>query len=561
MSSFGSNHGGDIKASRSQTAASRNRVGRWFLTIFIVLIALLLLWWLAGPSVFKGAGPDNQGQAGGRDSGSTSSIWARKGKNGRDAKSSYHPLSALNLEQKKRPAHLIVRGTVEDPHGAPVADAAISAYLHLNADMPDRIRFEGLVTQTFSNLKGSFELKVDPDFAGMLAVEHPGFARIGEWVKSGQGYLLTKHYVLHRASAILTGYVREAGSGKPVEGAPISISTVILQGSGTPPGMAIHDGARSDPEGRYRIEGLETGTTFLQVLRRGYAPLYDTVKIAPGESEKHHDFRLMKSKAFKVLVTDPGQRPVSAAKVKPGRYVVSESTDEDGQATLYLASQELAGGVDCRVAAQGFLDQWVKLKAPADSWQVILEPAPVLEGSVVNEEGEALVGAGISIWCGASERDRYVHGNTDEEGRFQLSIAKPPVLSVSVSHPEYLGREFRFKAGEAPSQLQVVLEGGSAAVFGQVLSAQGAPVREFNLTLNRRDPGSGGWIQRTINDPEGHFSVTGLPEGTYEVTARRVLRGRPEATRPQQAQLKSRKALGPLLLRFEARKEATGKKN
>jgi hypothetical protein len=69
-------------------------------------------------------------------------------------------------------------------------------------------------------------------------------------------------------------------------------------------------------------------------------------------------------------------------------------------------------------------------------------------------------------------------------------------------------------AAETPSILDVSL-GKDAALVGQVLDVQGAPMAQTTVTIRS----SGADVASAVTDAQGSFSISGLQGGVYEVTA------------------------------------------
>ncbi|HXI03686.1 MAG TPA: carboxypeptidase regulatory-like domain-containing protein [Candidatus Saccharimonadales bacterium] len=103
--------------------------------------------------------------------------------------------------------------------------------------------------------------------------------------------------------ARLAGYVRDGGTGKPIEGARV---TWKLQGGSTPAtgGFVMETGTETDSDGRWEAGGLEEGTYEIRASREGYAYATSTAEIVSGATPGDVLMDLFPTDALAFRVTD-----------------------------------------------------------------------------------------------------------------------------------------------------------------------------------------------------------------------------------------------------------------
>ncbi|MFF0016547.1 MFS transporter [Streptomyces sp. NPDC005374] len=128
------------------------------------------------------------------------------------------------------------------------------------------------------------------------------------------------------------------------------------------------------------------------------------------------------------------------------------------------------------------------------------------DGSVVPRAALTLIDvAGAQIGRSASGEDGRYALPTPGSGSYVLIAAagghQPQAVAVTI--------------GERPVELDLVL-GGAGRLAGRVLTADGTPVRDANVTLT---DGHGDVVATTRSGPEGAYAVTELVAGAYTLAA------------------------------------------
>ena len=182
--------------------------------------------------------------------------------------------------------------------------------------------------------------------------------------------------------------------------------------------------------------------------------------------------------------------------------------------------------VDLYVAGEGHLPASVRgLEPPVEEpVRVVLDPASRIRGEVLDEDGEPLPGAEISLYP-ASEPPAGGHPRREEsfsrattsdpDGRFTIDGVAPGNFEAEAFaagfQPSSL-RRLEVGAGEDVSGLRFVLARG-AVLEGQVTDADLQPIAGARVSLGR---------PAALSDAEGRYRLEGLPPGLGQVAVHRL---------------------------------------
>ena len=136
----------------------------------------------------------------------------------------------------------------------------------------------------------------------------------------------------------------------------------------------------------------------------------------------------------------------------------------------------------------------------------------------VEVHGTITAAAGGKPIAGARVRVSGLEMRTDDTGRYS-AWTRPSWTVVEVAADGYATA---FHQGPAPGQLDVALSPGSR-MSGVVVDDAGEPVAGAVVMTNHLDPvrdGSAYVMPSVLSDEHGHFTITGMYSGRYEVTAR-----------------------------------------
>lgn len=431
-------------------------------------------------------------------------------------------------------------GRVVDSAGQPVAGAEVRLtrpeggmgrilfqMAGMNREKPD----------ASSRADGSFRVSGLEVGEYAVAVSREGYAgkRVPSVTVSAEGPNEWAPIVL-TAGVAVAGYVRN-GKGEPVVGA-----TVFSFREGAGPQQAT-----TDPEGRFRLEGLSPDrATMLSVNADGYAPLQRNVtppaddlalvlrntatirgRVEDASTNKPiTDFTAAAREpqggagGGMRIVMGGGQGDKSfqsadgsfeLADVAPGRWSVSASSP--GYRSSEVSGVEVAEGE----TKEGVL---LQLRKGAVVTGRVLDPrrgTGVPNASVSWEEGSGGRGAGMAA---LARLDGSANSQvTDADGRFRFEGLPSGKLTLAAQHPEFLEVS---KAVEVEDQAAVDLTlslGGSIA--GSVVGKDGrTPVGGAEVLLDEQGGTFSFGPDSSRADASGTFLFEHLKPGRYRVSAR-----------------------------------------
>ncbi|MBU0755014.1 MAG: carboxypeptidase-like regulatory domain-containing protein, partial [Planctomycetes bacterium] len=170
--------------------------------------------------------------------------------------------------------------------------------------------------------------------------------------------------------------------------------------------------------------------------------------------------------------------------------------------------------------------------------EVVLEESNVLAGTVLNEQGEGVFNAKVSI-----EGDREVALNayfgckttwewcldlnttyTDQEGRFRFNCLYPGLFLIKAANPDNKELEMEIQAQSGREDLVIRFDANAmrkVVILGAVLDAiTGEPVKEFSMSPMRKIPDGSGLegSSRSFKSPNGRFELPGLEPGEISLS-------------------------------------------
>lgn len=359
-------------------------------------------------------------------------------------------------------------------------------------------------------------------------VKAPGYSRDKREVRVPSGRKLREDFELRRTGTV-EGRVL-LSSGDPVVGARVEVRR-YQTGTGTPQRVGSDS---TDSDGRFEILDVEPDENLVvRVKQPGYLDAYSELfSLDSDEVVSINNMRLDLGGEIAGQVTTKDGRPIQGCMVTarpPGDTEISSSesrtvnTDAKGS---YLIRGLQSGRVALIFKATNFVEKEVRDVEVEEGHRnvgqnVVLETAGIVEGRVINTDGDPVVGAEIvaqDTADGLQER-RTV---SDPGGNFRLAnIAAKGKIVVEVQHAEYdswLGEEV--EVGER--ELQVVLE-PLGRVRGVVVDPRGQPVTSFSVQPQptAAQPGVRARLRsRTVTNAEGLFEYGGVPDGVYDVYVR-----------------------------------------
>jgi len=320
------------------------------------------------------------------------------------------------------------------------------------------------------------------------------------------------------------GTVRD-DAGRPVAGA-----RVILRGIGG------YQRAFTDAQGHYRMELLEKGTYYFEVVAPRYRDLGEEKRELTHSSEPI-DFTLTRAISISGILVDEQGSPVEGARfsLKQGEEDSASDaedairTDEDGQFVLDVSR---AGTWTVSLRHERFLPQELSVQAPAENVRWVLHAGTVVEGSVTDERGVPLEGVRVNLWRSGESWRLQQSDQTDDQGRFSLGGLRAGSHAVEASltaegMDRLASRTMELRDSERV-EVSLRFEPGWS-LSGLVVDEAGQPLPDVSVGMETHaenpPPWRSGKGQRYGSGPQvrsgvdGRFAFRQLSAGTYTLWA------------------------------------------
>lgn len=420
----------------------------------------------------------------------------------------------------------IVRGTVTDVGGGPIADARISA---TKGEIPDLSGHSELIAT--SNGDGKYELTLpDGDFS--LEATHDEYTSASERIEVA-GAPLTVDFSLI-PGAVVRGQVVARDSGNPVPGA-----LVRAEGAGRGRGGDNGGTTVTDESGNFVLRSLPGGTLELHALARGFATQTPTI-VSVGIGEQVEGVRVLVDGAYSIrgtVVRKGGDKPIPG--ITLGAFSIAsksfglalEPSAEDGSfeiVGLKPASYMLFAVGEGSVPDVG---KQVDVKdKDVEGVKVELSVGATLAGRVEPPMAGAAISAQLAGAVGITNmfdaaKLVLVHGETDESGAFTLKNVPAGSLKLSAVAPDGHTGELPITVAETDQSGLVIKLEARATVSGRVIDTSGKPVASARVRADSDSdkpmsfsfsPSRSG---STTSKPDGTFKIVGLEAGKTRVNA------------------------------------------
>lgn len=327
--------------------------------------------------------------------------------------------------------------------------------------------------------------------------------------------LVTAVYAPRVRSATIDQHGRASGRVLDSDGQTVAGAEVLAYS-----GTQFERKVKTDADGSYAMGELPPGKYHLKARKGRFfskqLPQYDI--IVEHGSSLTVDLTLVPGGRIELTVIDKqSKKPVAGARVwfdsdDPGKRTI----DKDGKTSISGFDYDEVG---FQVNADGYAKQSrhsyhqaTTEPGKTSAVTVELEPEQTITGKVVNEEGQPLSDAVVTIdsrWQGRWGTDGadWDPAMTDENGEFCLG---------GLGEGEYTYRLTATKEGFAPgragvhsekmSGVRIILHTG-ATVEGYVRDAKGAPVAGATVML--------GEDVSTLSDAQGRWILARIEEGTH----------------------------------------------
>jgi uncharacterized GH25 family protein len=401
------------------------------------------------------------------------------------------------------PHGLEVKGSVVGPDEKPMGDARI---IIMSADTAlGTVPFAASLTSGFvdewlrADADGTFSVRLNRG-VHEFGVSKKGFASTELGGVEVSESMQPVRIVLEQGVSIRGRVSRK--SGKPVDGGMVFANEQNQRGAGQ---------AKVGNNGEFVIESLQRGTYALQFMNEKNARAAKTTE-APAV-----DVVLELPDTFEVKgrVTDSATgAPIPRFKLDVRGDVVDQIEDTRGEFVESLP----AGAAEVRVSAPGYtpMSQTILIsetKTP-EPLAFSLVKGRRISGRVVSTEGKPLPEVMIGSEGKGNEGffDSSDSSMTDEDGAFTIEGAPLENLVLTFNKDGFVYGRKKVAAGAEDQTIEVILSSGRR-VTGRVADKNGEPVDEAQITASGDD------YQRAMTDKSGAFTISGLGDGPYEITA------------------------------------------
>ncbi|MCH2104102.1 MAG: carboxypeptidase-like regulatory domain-containing protein [Planctomycetes bacterium] len=343
--------------------------------------------------------------------------------------------------------------------------------------------------------------------------------------------------------------------GEPIEGVEVSIRPTNDTRFWMSGGSAQTD--QSDADGRFELRGIPAGEVRLTGSIDGLKnPEAVELELGDRDTRTEQELIFIDGLSIRGLVLWSDGAPVEGARVgvetgdrpQTQRWGRSNeqlwvTTDETGAFSLtgletgayrIRANQESPEGSEDKGRWRGVKDE---VSAGTSGVEIRLEEPGVVRGRVVNASGTPFTGEEADeitvVLNTVRERDAsvqsahgsiYQRGEVEADGSFQVSGIFPAEYEVDLSSDVFVHTEPDQKYIHPGSELIVRVSRG-ASITGLVLDPSGAPVAGCEVTASTGDPSRGRWgggsseSEEAVSEADGSFSIQGLKEGKYKLSA------------------------------------------
>lgn len=362
-----------------------------------------------------------------------------------------------------------------------------------------------------SRQDGSYELHLDLPVSGWVVVEKAGFAAAEAHVGLEQAGAITKNFILVPAVAAMSGTVTDE-AGKPIAGAAAYVSFPQIGFADRMPSPRV---AITDDQGQFELVGLPEQQASVAVSAQGLWNTEGRIVNLSREERTHLTFTLKRGRSLTLVIKDDKGEPIVFPWAKCSG-IFAASGDKEGSIIITVPE---GSTFECEVFAKGYLSRKVEVDPSIPFQTVALEPGLLVAGRVSSTRGYPIKDAEISILDDSSGRERLAGvATSDESGRFATRISSRHISRLSVRKEGFVEKKITVETDQA-SQLDVVLEPGSAGIYGRVVDQDGAPIEEFMIILRVKGDPEGQSFSYSFVGDLGRFTILDLPAETFSLIA------------------------------------------
>jgi hypothetical protein len=436
---------------------------------------------------------------------------------------SYQPISESLLGGFSAGTEYLVSGKVTSELMEPLSGATVSVYGAAPRWSPPAFEQPApLATQTCDDT-GHYEIRVNAPQNLWVRVRKDGYAQMDAFVPVRDPKTAVRDYRLPQAQSSAMGLVVDK-KDVPIAGAMVAANIPPFSLLGDSPVLSPV-GTLTDASGKYMLEGLPEGDVDIVVSARGYVMGENQTSLKTGQASVVN-FTLSQGHSISFLVKNgQGEILPHAIATAPGFAKIAGG---DSRGVVEFSVPVGTNPFECKVLADGYQANAVQLDPNVPPSVVVLEHKPELKGRVASESGGPVADALVSVFGTGGAQGKFdASAQTDQAGRFSLSLSYPPVREIRVSRAGYFDQRLTFSSAKpAPPEVNVVLKRVEAGIYGRVIDYRGMPVKRFVVHVRGAGAAAGQEYQRSFVSDRGAFAMTDIAPGTYTL----VIESVPSAT-------------------------------
>lgn len=413
------------------------------------------------------------------------------------------------------PVWLEVAGIVVDPHGTPVAGAAVTL-------APTGMRHHDTQQVATSGTDGRFRLRSGFPNAAYVGARARGYAPSRQVFVGGlQGAALEVRLELPGAGGEVEGTVVDA-RGRPVADAVVRVGagrldTVIGGPDGAAPTPVQ---VWTDTAGIFAVAGVAPGAQPITVRAAGLAPWRGACVVVASASVRMA-ITLAEGATVSGFVTDEEGAPIADVLISVGESGdLAESRARSGADGSYSLTGLTAGEVTLHARHALLGEAWQTLVALAGQtarWDFRLVRGVVITGQIVRGDGHPVSGAHVALainrdgapgWSAAATSGsdgRFAVANWPG-GRVDLEVHGHGIEPLQQRGLDPAGRELQLRVR--------ALEGPSTRIIGRACAPDGTPLPSAIVSVRKEDSRQPSGVTFTAPGT-AHFELTWLQPGTY----------------------------------------------